>query len=114
MTLSKLISPDEWISVPTRLIGYLSPAEAILLFELYRLEDIERQRNRLLNNGAFCAPVELIESRIRYPEDRQRRVLKSLGEKNLVTQFRHGAPPKRWLNINHEELLSTIKHLREI
>lgn len=108
-----LLSPDDWVQFPRAFLRFLTPAESVLLGELFRLEDIERQGSRLDETGAFLCSVQILLERIHWTEDQQRRSLQSLQEKGFVFLSRKGAPPKRWVRINSASLIRQIDETKK-
>lgn len=76
-------------------------------------KELEAGKVPRFNDGWMELTIEEVRNDIGLESSRQRRILNSLSEKELVSYKRKGLPCKRWILINVEELQRQTQWTRE-
>lgn len=99
-TLLALINPANTISVNRCLAHSIGLQETVVYQALIAKYIYWNQRNMLEPDGTFFSTADDLERSTSLSEKQQRRLLKILTEKKLVTVTLRGCPPKRFMSIN--------------
>lgn len=99
-TLLALINPANTISVNRCLAHSIGLQETVVYQALIAKYVYWNQRNMLEQDGTFFSTAVDLEKSTALTEKQQRRLLKVLAEKKLVTVTLRGCPPKRYILLN--------------
>lgn len=96
----QLLAHDGFVSVNKVLIKELGVEAALLYGELCSEYNYFKLRRMLDEDGAFYSTVENVENNIYLNDYSQRKALRILEDKNLLTISKRGLPPKRYIKLN--------------
>lgn len=106
-SVSKLLSTDGYIQVNKALIKELGLHESILIGELCSEYNYWESKNKLVDN-MFFSTRENIENNTGLNEHYQRKALKTLKEKGIITVERKGLPAVNFYKIDFDKILSIL------
>lgn len=105
--ISKLLSTDGFITVNKILIRELGLHEAIMIGEMCSEYNYWEKCNKL-ENDMFYSTRDNIEYNTGLSEHFQRKALKTLQEKNIITVEKRGLPAVNYYRIDFDKLLTLL------
>lgn len=108
MSVISLIASENFIAVNKTLIRTFGIDEAIMLGELASEFEYWKKQGELDENGFFFSTIENIEDNTGIKEKKQRAILNSLKEQELIEIKLKGLPAKRYIKLNEEKLVAVL------
>ena len=105
MNILQLIASDSFITLNKALIKKIGLEEAIMLGELASEFDYWSKRDGLTEDGYFFSTVENIEDKTTLTDYKQRRILNTLKEMEVLDTSLRGLPSKRYIKLNEAGIL---------
>lgn len=105
----QLLAHDGYVSVNKVLIKELGVEAALLYGELCSEYNYFKTHKMLDADGAFYSTVENVEANIYMNDYSQRKALKLLEERNLLSISKRGLPPKRYIKLNGDALSKLLE-----
>lgn len=105
---SKLQATGNYLQVNRTLINKLGLEEAILLSEFANEENYWEKEHKLNKDKFFFSTVDNIEKMLGFKIDKQRKLIKSLESKNIITVQYRDLPRKRYVRINDDNIFKIL------
>lgn len=113
MEITDILTNNGYIIVNKELIKEYGLNEAIMIGELSAEYNYYRQKNELREDNSFYSTVENIENNTSLSRYQQAKALNTLIEKELVSVYYKGIPPKRYI-IQHFEKILNLYRLKNL